>query len=59
MILDIEHGQLVDLADAFDAAPSDVQIVDALVEAFDMSPRAVIERLICVDFVAVRQEVTA
>lgn len=59
MILDIEHGQLVDLADAFLGEPTDVQIVDALVEAFDLSPRAVIERLICVDFVTVRREVAA
>jgi len=58
MILDIEHGQLVDLADAFHAEPTDVQIVDALVEAFELAPRQIIERLICVDFVTVRQEVT-
>ena len=55
-MINLTHGQLVDLADAFLGEPTDVQIVDALVEAFDLSPRAVIERLICVDFVAVRQE---
>lgn len=58
-MINLTHGQLVDLADAFEPAPSDVEIVDALVEAFDMSPRAVIERLICVDFVGVRKQVTA
>lgn len=58
-MINLTHGQLVDLADAFLGEPTDVQIVDALVEAFDLSPRAVIERLICVDFVAVRQEVAA
>jgi hypothetical protein len=53
-----DHGHLVDLADAAAAALTDVQIVDALVEAFDLPPAAVIERLICMDFVAVRQLVT-
>lgn len=55
----VPYARLVDLADAAAPEPTDVQIVDALVEAFDLSPRAVIERLICVDFVAVRREVAA
>jgi len=58
MILDIEHGQLVDLFDAFEPEPSDLEIVTAVSEAFDMPLRSVIERLICVDFVGVRQQVS-
>jgi len=54
----VPYARLVDLADAAAPEPTDVQIVDALVEAFDLSPRAVIERLICVDFVGVRKQVT-
>jgi hypothetical protein len=57
MILNIDHAGLVDLAEAFEAAPSDVQIVDALVEAFELAPAQIIERLICMDFVTVRREV--
>lgn len=58
MILDIEHGQLVDLFDDFEPEPSDLEIVTALSEVFDMPLGAVIERLICVDFVGVRKQVT-
>ena len=58
MILDIEHGQLVDLFDAFESEPSDLEIVTAVSEHFDMPLGAVIERLICVDFVGVRKQVT-
>ena len=57
MILDIEHGQLVDLFDAFEPEPTDLEIVTAVSEAFDMPLGAVIERLICVDFVGVRKQV--
>ncbi|MGI4717245.1 MAG: hypothetical protein ACRYGO_07470 [Janthinobacterium lividum] len=51
------QGHLCDLADAAATALTDLQIVDALVEAFDLPALAVIERLICMDFVAVRLEV--
>lgn len=51
------HGHLCDLADAAANAISDRQIVDALVEHFDLPPLTVIERLICMDFVTVRGEV--
>ena len=58
MIPNQQYSHLVDLAEAFEAAPSDVQIVDALVEAFELAPAAIIERLICMDFVTVRHEVS-
>lgn len=51
------HGHLCDLADTVATNLTDLQIVDALVEAFDLAPLTVIERLICMDFVTVRQEV--
>lgn len=51
------HGHLVDLADTAAFALTDIEIVDALVEAFDLPPLAVIERLICMDFCAVRLQV--
>lgn len=51
------HGHLCDLADAAAFAVTDVQIVDALVEAFDLPALEVIERLICMDSVTVRGEV--
>ena len=58
-MIDLTHGQLVDLFDLFEQEPSDLEIVTAVSEAFDMPLRAVIERLICVDFVGVRQQVSA
>lgn len=51
-----DHASLADLADADKFGPSDAQIVDAVAELFDLSPRAAIERMICIDFVAVRRE---
>lgn len=54
----VPYAYLVDLADAFPLDPSDLEIVMALSEAFDMSLLAVIDRLICVDFVAVRKQVS-
>lgn len=55
----VPYAKLVDLADAAQPDPSDLDIVTAVSEAFDMPLRAVIERLICVDFVGVRQQVSA
>jgi len=52
----IDFANLADLADADKFGPTDAQIVDAVAELFDLTPRAAIERLICVDFVAVRGE---
>ena len=54
----VPYATLVDLADAVQPEPSDLEIVTAVSEAFDMPLGAVIERLICVDFVGVRKQVT-
>lgn len=51
-----DHAHLVDLADAFGPEPTDLQIVTALSEHFDMPRLDMIERLICVDFVTLRRE---
>ena len=51
------HGHLCDLADAATTALTDVQIVDALVEAFDLPALAIIERLASVNLPVVRGEV--
>ena len=55
----LTHSQLIDLFEDFQPEPSDLDIVTAVSEAFDMPLGAVIERLICVDFVGVRKQVTA
>ena len=52
-----DQSCLGDLADAAAFQPTDLEIVDALAEEFDLSPLAVIERLICMDFCAVRVQV--
>lgn len=52
-----DYANLTDAADALAFAPTDLQIVDALVEAFDIDPLMIIARLICMDYVAVRREV--
>lgn len=57
MITVAEHGRLVDLADAWHPAPSPAQILDALVEAFELPRTSLIEVLICIDFVTLRREV--
>ena len=49
------HGHLCDLADAAANSLTDLEIVDALVEAFDLPANSLIERLICMDFCAVRK----
>lgn len=58
MILDIEHAKLVDLFDAFEPEPSDLEIVTAVSEHFDMPLGAVIERLVSIDYMDVRAQVT-
>lgn len=50
------NAPLYDL-DPPDLAPTDIEILGALVEQFDLTPAEMIERLICVDFVALRQAV--
>lgn len=52
------HARLFDLADAAQQDPSDLDIVKAISEEFDITLGAAIERLICVDFVTVRRQVT-
>lgn len=51
------QGHLCDLADAAAEALTDLQIVDALVEALDLPALAIIERLASVNLAAVRGEV--
>jgi hypothetical protein len=52
-----DYPHLVDAADLFGESPTDVQLLDALVEAFDTTPIEMIERLVCFDFVALRRAV--
>jgi hypothetical protein len=54
-----EYPHLVDAADLFDEGPTDIQMLDALVEAFDLTAVEIIERLVCMDFAALRREVMA
>jgi hypothetical protein len=57
MIADNAH--LVDLADAADVELTDIEILDVLVETFGTAHNAMIERLICMDFITLRREVAA
>jgi hypothetical protein len=50
--------RLTDLADAVQPEPTDLDVVMAVAEAFDMPLLEVIERLICVDIVTVRRLVS-
>lgn len=52
------HARLFDLAEAAEPDPTDLEIVQAISDEFDIPLGAAIERLICVDFVAVRRQVT-
>jgi hypothetical protein len=54
-----EYPHLVDAADVFSDEPSDIEIVDALVEVFDLTHCEMIDRLMGLDFNALRREVTA
>ena len=54
----IPYARMFDLADAMQPDPTDLEIVTAVSESFDLPLGAVIERLICVDFVTVRRQVT-
>lgn len=42
--------------DLLELVPSDIELLDVLVEYFDLTRAEMIERLICVDFVALRKE---
>jgi hypothetical protein len=53
------YPHLVDVADLFDDGPTDIQMLDALVEAFDLTAVEIIERLVRADFAALRREVMA
>lgn len=54
-----DNAHLVDMADAVDTEPTDIEILDVLVETFGAAHSAMIERLICMDFVTLRREVAA
>lgn len=51
------HANLIDLADLLDDEPTDVELVDALVEAFGMSSTEAVDRLARVDIAALREVV--
>lgn len=51
-----QYPHLVEAAEVFGKEPTDLQLLDALVEAFPMPAVEMIERLICFDFVALRRE---
>lgn len=58
-LADARHPQyphLVEAAEVFGSEPTDLELLDALVEAFPMPAVEMIERLICVDFVTLRRE---
>ena len=48
--------RLVDMEEVFKPEPTDLQLLDALVEAFPMPAVEMIERLVCFDFVSLRRE---
>jgi hypothetical protein len=54
-----EYPHLVDAADVFSDEPTDIEIVDALVEVFDLTHNEMIDRLQGLDFAALRREVMA
>jgi hypothetical protein len=53
-----DYSHLIDAADLFDDGPTAIEILDALVEAFDVPAVEIVERLACVD-IAVLREVAA
>ena len=54
-----EYPRLVDMADLFDDGPTGIEIIDALVEVFDLTHNEMIDRLQGLDFNALRREVAA
>jgi hypothetical protein len=53
-----EYRRLADMADVMADAPTDLQLLDALVEAFDMPAVDLVERLASVDVGALKEAVT-
>lgn len=51
-----DYPHLVDMADVCDEGPTELQILDAVVEAFDLPRDELIERLIFANFMALREE---
>ena len=51
-----DYPHLVDMADVFCEEPTDIEILDALVEAFAIPAAEMAERLASVDFAALREE---
>jgi hypothetical protein len=51
-----DYPRLADMADVMADAPTDMQLLDALVEAFDMPAVEMAERLEKVDFAALCEE---
>jgi hypothetical protein len=51
-----DRSCLVDMADVFCEEPTDLDILDALVEAFAIPAVEMAERLASVDFAALREE---
>jgi hypothetical protein len=53
------YPHLIDMADVFSNEPTDIEIVDALVEVFDLTHDEMIDRLQGMDFAELRREVAA
>jgi hypothetical protein len=51
-----DYPHLVEMADVFCEEPTDLEILDALVEAFAIPAAEMAERLASVDFAALRKE---
>jgi hypothetical protein len=49
-----DYPHLVDAADLFDDGPTGVEILDALVEAFDLTADEMVERLARLDIAVLR-----
>lgn len=56
--IDPDHSHLVDMADACDEGPTELQILDAVAEAFDLPRADLLERLIFANFMALRKVAT-
>ena len=54
-----EYPHLVDAAELFDDGPTGIEIIDALVEVFDLTHNEMIDRLQGLDFNALHREVAA
>jgi hypothetical protein len=54
-----DHSHLIDMADVFSDEPTDIEILDALVETFDRTHSEMIDLLRGLDFDALRREIVA